>query len=273
MAEEIHGANVVIPWCMLSTTLLNGALGFAMVIVVLFVTVDIDAVLASPTGVLGFPFMQIFYDAAGSVRGASAMICIIIIMDICAAIAFLATSSRIVFAFGRDRGLPFWRTMSKVQSGSAIPLYAICVMALVSCTIGLINIGSAIAFNAVISVGVSSLYASYVLTEALLLYHRCTPDSIRHRNQMARTTWHANELVWGPFHVPGVWGILLNALGVGYGVIVFVFSLFPTVVHPDPAHMNWSCLMTGSIMLFAVVYYYAYARKVYTGPVVEVAPY
>lgn len=114
MAEEIHGANVVIPWCLVTTTLLNGILGFAMVIVVLFVTVDIDAVLASPTGKLGFPFMQIFYEATGSLSGASTMICIVIIMDIFAAIAFLATSSRIVFAFGRDRGLPFWRTMAKV---------------------------------------------------------------------------------------------------------------------------------------------------------------
>ena len=114
MAEEIRRANVVIPWCMVTTTLLNGILGFAILIVVLFVTVDIDGVLASPTGLLGFPFMQVFYDATGSLAGASVMICIIIIMDICAAIAFLATSSRIVFAFGRDRGLPFWRTMSTV---------------------------------------------------------------------------------------------------------------------------------------------------------------
>ena len=115
MAEEIHNANVVIPWCMVSTTLLNGALGFAMLIAVLFVTVDIESALQSPTGALGFPFMQIFYDATGSLGGASTMICIIIIMDIAAAIAFLATSSRIVWAFGRDRGLPFWRTMSQVS--------------------------------------------------------------------------------------------------------------------------------------------------------------
>ena len=120
MAEEIHSANVVIPWCIVSTTLLNGILGFAMVIVVLFVTIDIDSVLKSTTGSLGFPYMQIFYDATGSLSGASAMISIIIIMDICAAIAFLATSSRIVFAFGRDRGLPFWRTMSKVSPNSRL---------------------------------------------------------------------------------------------------------------------------------------------------------
>ena len=150
-------------------------------------------------------------------------------------------------------------------------MYAIAVMATVSCAIGLINIGSATAFNDVISLGVSSLYASYVLTEALLLWHRLR-GTIRHPAQMAGATWHANELVWGPFHVPGVWGSLLNAFGVGYGVIVFVFSFFPQTVRPDAKHMNFSCLMTGGIMLFAVGYYWIYARKVYKGPVVEVAP-
>ena len=118
MAEEIHGADIVIAWCMVTTTFLNGILGFGILIALLFVTVDIKAALESPTGSLGFPFMQIFYDATGSRSGASVMIVIIIIMDICAAIAFLATASRIVFAFGRDRGLPFWRQMSKVNTTS-----------------------------------------------------------------------------------------------------------------------------------------------------------
>ncbi|KAI4218149.1 MAG: hypothetical protein LQ349_008839 [Xanthoria aureola] len=195
MAEEIHSANIVIPWCMLTTTLLNGVLGFAMLLAILFVTTDISSALTSPTGTLGFPFMQIFYTATNTLPGASAMISIVIIMDICAAIAFLATSSRIVFAFGRDKGLPFWRTMATVQDDSAIPLYAIMVMALVSCVIGLINIGSAIAFNAIISVGVSSLYASYVFTEALLLWHRCTPGSIQHARNINKENWHAKELV------------------------------------------------------------------------------
>ncbi|KAG8532974.1 uncharacterized protein KY384_001756 [Bacidia gigantensis] len=214
MAEEIHSATTVIPWCLVTTTLLNGILGFGILLAVLFVTIDIDSVLESSTGELGFPFMQIFYDATGSLAGATIMVCIIIIMMICAAIAFLATSSRIVFAFGRDRGLPFWKTMSTVSS-AAIPLYAIGVMSLVSCVIGLINIGSATAFNDVISVGVSSLYASYVLTEMLLLWHRIR-GTIRLPGQMAGTTWNANELVWGPFRVPGIWGTLLNGMSIRF---------------------------------------------------------
>ncbi len=144
-------------------------------------------------------------------------------------------------------------------------------MAGVSCAIGLINIGSTTAFNDVISVGVSSLYASYLLTEAFLLWHRIC-GTIRSPNQMAGDTWQANELVWGPFHVPGIWGMLLNTFAVGYGIIVFIFSFFPQSVNPDSAHMNFSCLMTGTVMIFAVAYYYLYARKVYDGPVVEIAP-
>lgn len=151
-------------------------------------------------------------------------------------------------------------------------MYAIFVMALVSCALGLINIGSATAFNDILSVGVSSLYASYVITETFLLWHRIR-GNVRKPNQMSGETWHANELVWGPFHVPGIWGILLNAFGVSYGIIVFIFSFFPQEVNPDAAHMNFSCLMTGTVMLFAVAYYYVYARKVYDGPVVEIAPY
>ena len=114
MAEEIKNAEVVVPVSMLTTTVLNGALGFAIVIAVLFATTGITAALASPTGVLDYPFMQIFYDATGSKAGASVPIAIMIIMDVAGTIAFVATASRLVWAFGRDRGLPGWRPVSKV---------------------------------------------------------------------------------------------------------------------------------------------------------------
>lgn len=87
---------------------------------------------------------------------------------------------------------------------------------------------------------------------------------------MDTESWYANELVWRPFHVPGVWGVLLNVFGVGYGIVVFAFSFCPTAVYPDAVYMTWSCLITGTIMLGAVVYYCAVAKKVYQGPVVEI---
>lgn len=114
MAEEVSNADVTVPWSMLLTTLLNGAFGFGIVLAVLFVTTNADASLASPTGALGFPYMEIFYQSTGSKAGATGMIVIILIMTVCGAIASLATASRLIWAFARDRGLPFWRHVSKV---------------------------------------------------------------------------------------------------------------------------------------------------------------
>ncbi len=37
--------------------------------------------------------------------------------------------------------------------------------------------------------------------------------------------------------------------------------------------MNFSVLMTGTVVLFAVLYYVLWARKEYEGPIVEVDPY
>ena len=115
MAEETRGADFVIPWCVVATSVLNGLLGFGTLLSMLYVTTDIEAVLGSPTGQLGFPFMQIVLDSVGSYAGATVMISIVIAMFIFAVIAFLATASRIVFAFGRDKGLPFWQTMATVR--------------------------------------------------------------------------------------------------------------------------------------------------------------
>lgn len=115
MAEEVKHADVTVPWSMLVTTLLNGAFGFGIVVAVLFVTTDIEAVLESPAGALGYPYMQIFYHATGSKSGSTAMISILIVMSICGSIAALATASRLIWAFARDRGIPFWRHVSKVS--------------------------------------------------------------------------------------------------------------------------------------------------------------
>ncbi|CAO1600487.1 hypothetical protein XANCAGTX0491_004176 [Xanthoria calcicola] len=272
MAEETRGADYVIPWSVVATSVLNGLLGLGTLLSMLYVTPDIEAVLDSPTGQLGFPFMQVVLDSVGSYPGATAMISIVIAMFVFAVTAFLATASRIVFAFGRDKGLPFWQTMAKVHPKTAIPNYAIYVITGVACFVGIINLGSATAFNIILSIGISSLYSSYTITELLLLWRRIRGD-IRNPSEMSGHTWEANELVWGPFHIPGVLGIALNAFAVCYGTIVIIFCFFPTTVNPDAAHMNWACLITAAVIFFAIAYYLIYAKKVYQGPVVEIAPY
>ena len=155
---------------------------------------------------------------------------------------------------------------------TSVPLYAVIICSLVACAIGLINIGSSAAFNDVISLSVSSLYASYILTESFLLYHRVT-GGIKSRRSGADETSDPNQLIWGPFHLPGIFGIAVNLIAVGFGLIIFFFSFWPVATPVEAASMNYSVLMTGSVILFAILYYVAYAKKAYKGPIVEVTPF
>ena len=64
----------------------------------------------------------------------------------------------------------------------------------------------------------------------------------------------------------------MNAFAVVFGIIIFFFSFWPVATPVEAKDMNFSVLMTGSVVLFAVLYYVVWARKTYEGPVVEVTP-
>lgn len=93
------------------TILLNGMMGFAMVIAVLFCIGDVDGILATNTG---YPFMEIFLQATHSVTGSAVMAALITILAICATVGLLASTSRMLWSFARDKGIPGWQRLSLV---------------------------------------------------------------------------------------------------------------------------------------------------------------
>lgn len=48
------------------------------------------------------------------------------------------------------------------------------------------------------------------------------------------------KLVWGPFHIPEVWGILLNGYAVVYMTIVVLISFWLTEVPVNATNMNFA---------------------------------
>lgn len=122
MSEEIENAAVVVPRSIVFSLLLNGCLGFGMLIAILFSIDDIQKTVSTPP--LNFPFMGAFVEATGSLVGSTVMVAIVTMTAVCATFATVASSSRTYWAFARDRGLPFWRTLSKVRSqGWSTPFY------------------------------------------------------------------------------------------------------------------------------------------------------
>jgi amino acid transporter len=111
MAEEINHAAIVIPRAIMLSVLINGILGFGMLIAVLFCIGNMEDALASSTG---FPFIEIFYQATKSITGAVLMSTIILIVGIFGVIGVHAVASRQIWSFARDRAVPGWRVWTQV---------------------------------------------------------------------------------------------------------------------------------------------------------------
>ena len=113
MAEEVENASTNVPRAMLFTIFINGALGFATYIVILYCMGDPLKLLENP---YGQPFIEIFYNATNSKAGTTAMTSLLIAMYIFGTFGFVASASRQAWAFSRDSGLPFSKVFRKVCS-------------------------------------------------------------------------------------------------------------------------------------------------------------
>lgn len=119
----------------------------------------------------------------------------------------------------------------------------------------------------------SSLFTSYLLSASLLLWRRTT-GGIRPLSSVAPTDTIFNvpgaQLVWGPFHIPGIWGIPVNIAGIIYLAIGVFFSVWPSSKEVTASTMNYSVVGRGGVAILSVLYYMLHAEGKYQGPVMEV---
>lgn len=78
-----------------------------------------------------------------------------------------------------------------------------------------------------------------------------------------------SQLYWGPWHIPGLFGILNNAYACAYMIFVIFWSVWPPQTPVSPASMNYSVLVTGGVILFSIFWYYVRGRREYCGPLLE----
>ncbi|KAK2759402.1 hypothetical protein FQN54_002880 [Arachnomyces sp. PD_36] len=247
MAEEIRDASRVVPWCMISTALINGTLGFIILITFLFTLGDVESVLEPPTG---FSFMQAFVNATQSNAAASGLSAIILALEVCSAISILATTSRQTFAFARDDALPFSSFFRYIHPRSKVPVNSILTTTLITTLLSLINIGSTAAFNAIASLTIASLFMSYLIPIICFCMRRFRDEP------MPPARWSLGQL-----------GLPVNIFSILYLMFAVIFTFFPTTAEVTLEDMNWSILVFGVVFIFAVVQYAVHGKNVYEGPV------
>ncbi|KAK4964239.1 hypothetical protein LTR28_003917 [Elasticomyces elasticus] len=247
MSEEVKDASATLPKAMMWSFGFNATLGFLMAVTLCFTLGNVTDISASATG---YPFIQIFYNVTGSYAGASVMTVILVLTLTASCIAEIATASRQLWSFARDRGVPFSSTIARVTPGWNIPLNAVFVSLLVTVVLSLINIGSTAALNAIISLTSVSLLTSYMIVIGCVLLKR-----IRGQPLPARR-WSL-----------GRFGGVVNAAALCFLLPIYVFAFFPAALPVVPATMNWGIVMYAGVIGFATVYYFAWGRRQYVPPV------
>ena len=250
MSEEITEAGVTVPRAMVWSYLLNGFLGLLFLLSYLFTLTDLPLALATPNG---YPFLWVLSHsvAPSGVLGLSFLVMALFFMGVT---SFNLSTSRQTWAFARDKGLPCHAWIAAVHSGLDIPMNAVGLTCGITCLLSLINLGSTVAFDAIVSLNIVSLMLTYAVSILCVLYRR-----MRHPQLLPHCRWSL-----------GVWGVPVNVGALLYSVYAFFWCFWPQSTPVALGSFNWSVVMFVGVAGVSAAWYAYRGRFEFTGPVVLV---
>lgn len=173
MVEEMPNPHLNAPKTMVAAVLIGAGSSFVFLICLLFCMQDIDLVNSSSAGAL----LESMYQATNSRAGAICLQVFPIVAMAFTAQAIMTASSRMSYAFARDRGLPVGLSIQRftqsksdarqfsrffaVMHKSGVPVPAVLLSTVCVIVFGLIYLGSDTALNAILSSSVVFLNISY----------------------------------------------------------------------------------------------------------------
>lgn len=250
MAEEVRDAGRYVPISIFWSYVGNGLMAIIFLLSYLFSIASVSEALADPTG---YPFLYVFKSAV-STTGVNALTSLLLVLAIAANISFNASTSRQTFAFARDKGVPFSDWIGAVHPSKEIPANAILITCVITMLLSLINLGSEVAFNAIISLQVCALMITYACSIACVLYRR-----LAHPALLPKARWSL-----------GRFGVLVNVLGLSYVSFVFFWSFWPNTTPVTLQSFNWAAVLFLGVFSCALVMYLVSGRYVYHGPVTTI---
>ncbi|KAJ3727684.1 APC amino acid permease [Lentinula raphanica] len=218
----------------------TGLLGWLLNIVIVLCS----GPLADLPGASGSAFLQVMYLRMGKAGS------LILWVPVCFTAFFvvqtaLQATSRTVYAFSRDHGLPdkgFFGYNSKITQTPFDP-YIIP---------GLLDLASPIAANAIFALTAMALDLSYIIPIFLRRVFANHPDVM---------------FKPGPFYMGGgILGWTANCLCITWTLFVCVIFSFPTTLPVTPETMNYASVITVGVMVLAFAWYIIDGHRHYHGP-------
>jgi len=163
----------------------------------------------------------------------------------------MLADTRMAYAFSRDNALPFSNFWSVVNSWTNTPINAVWLVVIFSIALNCIGIGSTETIVAIFNITAPALDISY----ATVILARNIYSS--------RIEFRPGPYVLGWMRRP------LNTITIAWVFFISVVLMFPTVRPVTAVNFNYACVVAGVIALFAFGWWWAGARKKYTGPLTK----
>lgn len=250
MSEEVKDASYSVPRVMVAVYVINACIIFPGVVTIAYHIDDVTAALNDSTT---YPAIYVLRQAM-SVGWITVILVLIALLNMASNITYLAAVTRDLFAFARDRGLPFSTWLGTIDRKRVIPVHAAMFSQIVACLLALIYIGSPLAFYAITSLGAVALLQCYSLSIGCLLWRRIT---------------HPETLPPSKFSL-GIWGVPINIAAVIYGFWAMFWACWPQVTPVTAGGFNWASPIFVLCLIVSALYFVFKAKNEYVGPVTEV---
>jgi choline transport protein len=205
----------------------------------MFSVQDYSTLAASPTGL---PLTELFHQVTQSVGGAFGLTFILFIALGPCVISSQLSTSRVLWAFARDRAMPFSATWAQVSKRFGVPFNAQLLVTAVNAALGCIYLGSSTAFNSMLGAAVTINNTAYLIPIAT--------NMLTGRRNMFKGTFHM-----------GKWGWLVNSVTVCWLIFAIVFFSFPYSMPVTVESMNYTCVVIGSLPILIMAWWFIGGRQ------------
>lgn len=250
MSEEVKNAAYAIPRTMLAVYIVNFLLIFPAILTVCYHIPSIEDALADTTT---YPAIYVLRQSM-STGWITVILVVICLLNVASNIVYLAAVTRDLFAFARDKGLPFSGWLSRVHPKRQIPENATIFSCVVAILLAMIYIGSPVAFYAITSLLTCALLQCYCLSIGCMLWRRIAKPE----------TLPPAEFSLGKYGIP------LNACAVVYSFYCLFWSFWPQYYPVTAPEFNWASPIFAATLIGSMIYFVFVARKTYFGPVTMV---
>lgn len=239
LAEEVHGADRVIPIAILGTVTIGMVTSLSYSIAMFFSVRNLDEIINHGTGL---PILDIYHQALNNKAGALCLGVLIFITGCGCTISSHTWQARLCWSFSRDNGLPFSKYLSIIDPHLGVPFNAHLFSSVIVAILGVLYLASSTAFNSMVVGCITFLLLSYTVPTFCLLY--------RGRNNIKHGCFWLGKV-----------GLFANIVTILWTLFALVFFSFPTYMPVNAGDMNYVCVVYAVYAVLAMGYWFFPVKK------------